>query len=595
MILALSLRVPAGRPGLLPLCVFLLVAATTFAQSAAAQDNDEIVVYVAKKIVTMDPTNPTATAVAVRGSRIVSVGSLATLEPWLRAHYHRIDEQFSDKVLLPGLIDPHLHPMLGALQFGTVWITPDAWTLHDETVPAVRSPEEYRARLQEEIAASRDDGKPIFITWGWSEPEHGPITRADLDEIEPEKPVMVWQRSVHEAVFNSAALDYMGLTEADAAQHNETAIDWERGHFVEAGFFETAVPKLAPYLLSPEFIDSGFARNVDYLTANGLTTVGDLSTGQVDWDLELGALERNLVQTAAPFRTVLIPAAYVLSLTKGGLDESFDFVDRELSRTDAPPQIVYGKRIKLFADGAMFSLMGQMDPPGYIDGHEGEWITPSDQFEALARKYWEAGYRIHVHANGDAGIDFTLGVFEKLQRETPRLPNSLVVEHLGFSNDALNRRIARLGATVSASPYYLHALGDTYADVAVGRDRAQRIAPVAQLVDLGVPVALHSDFGMAPANPLFLSWAAITRETRSGATFVPPRGLSRDEALRAVTIDAAYALGLDDEVGSIQAGKRADFAIFEEDPTTVAVERLKDLTAWGVIFEGTIREATREH
>lgn len=567
----------------------LLVLLVICAPRAFAEQQD-IVVYTAKKIVTMDATNPTATAVAVRGKTIVSVGSLESLEPWLEAHPHRVDRRFDDKVLMPGLIDPHLHPLLGALQFGTVWITPESWKLHDETVPATRSPGEYRQRLEQALAAE-DDGAPLFITWGWSEPEHGPITRADLDEVAPDRPVMVWQRSVHEAVFNTAALEYMKLTEADAEGFSETEIDWTTGHFVEAGLFEVAVPRLAPYLLAPEFVDSGYSRNVDYLKANGVTTVGDLSTGQLDWDMEIAALERNLVDTGAPFRTVLVPAAYALSLTKGGLESSFEFVETELGRTDAPPQIVYGKRIKLFADGAMFSLLGQVAPPGYIDGHQGEWITPQEQFEAQAAMYWKAGYRIHVHANGDAGIGFTLDVFEELQEDAPRRPSALVIEHFGLSNDDLNRRVAELNASVSANPYYVHALGDTYATLGVGQDRAQRIAPVGSLVDLGVTVALHSDFGMAPANPIYLAWSAITRKTSSGEVFSPPRGLTREEAFRAVTIDAAYVLGLDQSLGSIQAGKIADFAVFEEDPTSVPVDALENLTAWGVVFEGEVYEA----
>ena len=97
----------------------------------SAQADDELVVHVARKIVTMGATNPVATAVAVRGDRIVSVRSLESRDPWLSKQAHGIDHQCRGRILLPGLIDPHLHPMLGALRFGTIWITPEAWTLHD--------------------------------------------------------------------------------------------------------------------------------------------------------------------------------------------------------------------------------------------------------------------------------------------------------------------------------------------------------------------------------------------------------------------------------------------------------------------------------
>ena len=163
----------------------------------------------------------------------------------------------------------------------------------------------------------------------------------------------------------------------------------------------------------------------------------------------------------------------------------------------------------------MFSQLMQVFPPGYTDGHEGEWITPKDAFEAEARKYWNEGYRIHVHVNGDKGVSFVLDVFEKLQAEKPRLPNSVALEHYGLSNDDLNRRVARLGASVSANPYCLTALADTYARVGLGQDRAQRLVSLGGLIDRGVTVTLHSDFGMAPASPLFLAWSAITRQTLS--------------------------------------------------------------------------------
>jgi predicted amidohydrolase YtcJ len=134
-----------------------------------------------------------------------------------------------------------------------------------------------------------------------------------------------------------------------------------------------------------------------------------------------------------------------------------------------------------------------------------EWITPQEAFKAEARKCWSEGDRLHVHVHGDKGIAFVLGVFEELQSENPRLPNSLVMEHCGLSNDELNRRVARLCASVSTNPCNLMALEDTCANVGLGRDRAQRLVSLGGLVERGVTVALHPDFGMAPASPLFLA------------------------------------------------------------------------------------------
>ncbi len=562
------------------LWVFLLAGL-----AAKAAEDSPLTVFLAKNILTMDTTNPEATAVAVRDGRIVATGSMQDLQPWLDAYPHEVDDTFADKVLMPGLIEPHLHPMLGAIQLRTHWITPEDWSLHDEEVSAVTTPEGFRQVLQDLLASDTKTDK-LFIAWGWSEPFHGPITRADLDALAPDRPVMIWQRSVHEAVFNTDAIERMGLTEEQVLQHPQAhQVNWEEGHFIEGGFFDIATPLLGPILFSPDFVDPGFRRNAAYLLSKGVTTVGDMATGSVNWDLEMAALKRNFVDTNAPLRIVLVPDAYKMLPQKGGLDGSFEFVNAELTG-ELPHPLVGGKRVKLFADGGMFSLLMALNPPGYLKQGQNEWITPKDAFAELARKYWDAGYKIYVHANGDAGVDFTLDVFEDLQFDRPRLKNSLGIEHYGYSNERLNRRVAEFGASVSANPYYVTFLGDIYSEVGLGPERARRIAPLRGLVDRDVLVALHSDFGMAPADPLSLAWAAMTRRTLSGKSMTPPAGLTMDEAMRAITIDAAHHLGLERDIGTIEAGKFADFTVLDKNPYDVGAEGLRKLKVWGIVFEG---------
>jgi predicted amidohydrolase YtcJ len=139
---------------------------------------------------------------------------------------------------------------------------------------------------------------------------------------------------------------------------------------------------------------------------------------------------------------------------------------------------------------------------------------------------------------------------------------------------------------VSANPFYVTSLGDVYSKVGLGADRARRITPIRGLVDRDVLVTLHSDFGMAPADPLYLAWAAITRSTLSGKVMSPPGGLTVDEAMRAITVDAARNLNLEKDIGSIEAGKYADFAVLDESPYDAGVAGLRDLEVWGVVFEG---------
>ncbi len=143
------------------LFVSLIMCAAS--QASAQENTGDVTVFIAKKIITMDPTRPSATAVAVRDGKILSVGSLQDLQPWLKDKKYTVNNQFKDKILTPGLIDPHMHPMLGALQFGTKWITPEPWDVMGEKTPATLGHDNYVAALKAAFAAAPKT-EPMFIT-----------------------------------------------------------------------------------------------------------------------------------------------------------------------------------------------------------------------------------------------------------------------------------------------------------------------------------------------------------------------------------------------------------------------------------------------
>lgn len=559
--------------------------ALTLVSPVTAQDQPgEIVVFIAKKIVTMDPARPTATAVAVRGGEILSVGSLADLQPWLTAHPHKIDTQFKDKVLMPGLIDPHMHPMLGAIAFQAFWITPEPWNVMGRKTPATIGEKAYRDALAAAFAARQKD-TPVFMTWGFSADTHGELSIEVLDSISKDVPILVLQRSMHEIYLNTpmlALLKAKGMDENKFKDHPQ--IDWKKNHFWEDGMFSVAVPYMAGFLLDPAAADPGYLKARDYLNYNGITTVADMDTGGTNWDLEIAALKRNLDTPDSPVRVRLTPDVYKLSLALKSPEAVMKRVGELKSQNTR--HLIFNNGIKLFADGAMFSQAMQIGAPGYIDGHHGEWITQPASFEEFARSYWKAGYQIHVHTNGDGGAKLVLDTLQQLLDEKPRVDHRLTIEHYGYADDGTSRRIAKLGAQVSANPFYLYVLGDRYAATGLGTDRAARIAPLGGLVRRNVNVGLHSDFPMAPSEPLFLAWTTATRETLSGKVFAPSERLTLDQAIRAITIDAAYLIGMETELGSIEAGKLADFAVLDKDPYEVGVKGLRNIKVWGTIFEG---------
>jgi predicted amidohydrolase YtcJ len=206
--------------------------------------------------------------------------------------------------------------------------------------------------------------------------------------------------------------------------------------------------------------------------------------------------------------------------------------------------------------------------------------------KAGVREFWNAGFTLHVHVNGDAGMDAVLDALEAAQAERPRFDHRFHAHHVGFHAQAQTARLAALGAHASVNPYFIHALADDYSLFGLGAERAAQIARSGSMLRAGMKVSFHSDFMMAPPEPLTLAWCAANRRTRGGRVVSPTECLSLMQALRGVTIDAAWALRLEHEIGSIAAGKRADFAVLEDDPFELGVERLNEVRIAGTVFEG---------
>lgn len=552
-------------------------------------------IFLARHIHTMDESLPHATAVGVIGDRIVAVGDLESMAPWREGREVVIDERLRDKVLLPGFIDNHVHPFLGALLTPMEIIAPEAWRMEGGHIaPAANTPERYLELLKARLAAKTDHSE-IFISFGYQPSEHGRLNRAELDRLCPDRPVILWQRSFHETYMNTAAIERLGLTEDAVGTHPQ--VNWSAGHFFETGN-KLVVAKLLPMMLRPEWYHRGLDTTAELMHQGGITTAGDMLFGSIDPEFELAALEACIERKNRPLRVVNIADARGFSnraigrKVMGAPDECPPFEQGlkaiEAMRSRESRRVRFSKGIKLFADGAMFSQLMQMNPPGYIDGHHGEWLMSPAVLAEGVRVFWDAGYQIHVHVNGDGGMDAVLAALGAAQERKPRFDHRFIVHHVGFHTNAQSRRLAALGAHASVNPYYIHALADNYGLLGLGRERADQIVRAGSMLRNGLRVSFHSDFMMAPMEPLMLSWCAATRTTRSGRQVSPEEMLSINQALRGITIDAAFALRLDDEIGSISAGKKADFAVLEDDPFEFGAERLKDVRVAGTVFEGEL-------
>jgi predicted amidohydrolase YtcJ len=547
-----------------------------------AQAVNAMTVYTARNIITMEPALPAATAVAVENGRIVAVGSLASLQPLIESRNAEIDTTLADHILMPGFIDPHVHPSLPAITTQFPYLAPDDWSLPTGEFPGATTPKAYETRLRA-LAAAHGDSTVPFIAWGYHPLWHGEVYRDTLNAWFPDQPVMIWHRSFHELIGNDAALEMLGITEQDTLGNHES--DWARGHFWENGL-KVVVPKLS-FLFEPQRFSAGMKNFVEMLHQAGVTTVLDMGTGVFGNPAQEIALIRQATESSeAPARIILTPIIT-------------DFLAREKTPAQAMAEIdtwregnsrrvIIDHHFKIMMDGAIFSGLSQMGSPGYLDGHEGQWMAPLEVTTEWARAFWNAGYKIHAHTNGDKSAAALINLLRTLQSENYRPDHRLTLEHYAYTTEDQSRQLKALGALVSANPYYHYILSDQYSEEWLGPDRGHQMVRLGSLERLGVPFALHSDNPMAPLSPLTLAHAAVNRVTINGNLTGANERISLDAALRAITIDAAWVMGWEDEIGSVRAGKRADFAVLEADPYETDPDKLKDIVVWGTIFEGIL-------
>ena len=344
--------------------------AVLLAGTATIVSATELVVYTARKIITMEPALPQATAVAVADGRIVSVGTLESLKPWLAVSEVTIDRSLEDKVLLPGFIDPHVHPSLPAVLTQFPFLAPDDWSLPTGNFPGARTPQAYETRLRALVAEHADSRVP-FIAWGYHPLWHGEVYREQLNAWFPDTPVMLCHRSFHELIGNDAAFAMLGITEADTRGNHEN--DWAKGHFWENGL-KAIVPKMG-FLFEPARFSQGMGNFLEMAHRGGVTTVLDMGTGVFGNPAQEIALVRQVTEgSRAPLRIIMTPI--ITDFLARGKTPEQAMAEIEQWRQGNSRRVLVENHFKLMLDGAIFSGLAQMGPPGYLDGHEGIWMAP---------------------------------------------------------------------------------------------------------------------------------------------------------------------------------------------------------------------------
>jgi len=537
-------------------------------------------IYYNGDIITMEGDDAKyAEAVVQREGKIIFVGNKA--EAFKKFEGKAREHDLNGETMMPGFIEPHLHPSIAATVLPNEIVAPYDWVLPTETKKGVSGHENYIARITESININATK-EAIYFIWGYHQLWHGELNREMLNKIAGNKPVGIIHRSFHEIFVNDAAIKMMGINEEEFKDNPQ--VDWEKGHFYEGGWL-ALVPKIGNLFFAKDKYISGLEQMTQLLLKNGITTIAEPGFPSSNFDLEYNYLKTEM-DKKPPYDIYLVPNGTQLYGMKGNSNENAKQYAEILADSFNTENIKFlPKQIKLFSDGAIYSQLMQMKD-NYTDGHHGEWMTPLDLFKEQLELYWNDGYKVHVHANGDLGIQMVLDNVEELQKKHPRENHQLTLHHMGYFTDEMAEQIANLGIEGSVNPYYLWALADKYSQIGLGKKRGENLVRIKSLVSRGVPVSFHSDFAMAPVEPLTLAWTAINRITSQNSKFSQDQRLSVFEGMKGITIDAARTLSLEDKIGSIKEGKQADFVILGKNPFKVNPIEIKDIEVKGVVHKG---------
>jgi len=536
-------------------------------------------IYSARKILTMNPNQPVVSHVAVRDGRILGAGSLSELAGW---GAYDLDERFSDKVLLPGLIEGHAHTMEGALwQCSYVgWF--DRCDPDGKIWDGLKTVDAVIARLVQAESAMEDADAPLL---GWGiDPiymDNVRMTRSDLDKVSTTRPVGILHASGHILNVNTKGLELASLLRKGNT-HPGIPSGADGLPTGELKGMEVTMPAGKHLGLDRVFLnaDPPSLRAYGKLCVRaGVTTSTDLGQqlddGMVDMFTEVTD-EENFPVCLVVFRINFgVPPKELVSYTAALKTRTTDRLDLG--------------RVKVVADGSIQGFTARLEWPGYFNGAEnGLWYVAPDQLAEIYELALRLGVQVHTHTNGDQATQLAIDTLEEALGHAPAPDHRFTLQHCQLGSEAQFRKMSRLGMCVNLFANHHYFWGDEHYALTVGPERARRMNACRTALAAGVPMSIHSDAPITPLGPLFTAWAAVHRLTASGRVQGEGERISVEQALYAITMGAAITLKMDHQIGSIEVGKRADFAVLEEDPTEVDPMALKDIAIWGTVQGGRL-------
>jgi len=529
-------------------------------------------VFTGGTVLTVDADFSEVEAIAIRGNKIIAVGSNADVRAAAGADAQIVD--LGGKTMLPGFIDAHTHVISGSIV--------DA-VMDYVGMAKYQTVAEVLDHIAARAAAAPAGEWLVFRNFDPAVQEGlDALTFNELDAISTEHPIFVLNASGHLAYANSRAFEVADVPEdvenppgAEFVRDADGKLTGIMKNNVAYSRVSGAYPALATTNPSEALIGL-----LSKWSQHGLTTVSELSLGGLsqspaDTEVMLSAAGSGRLQArirAYPFYTL-------------GAD-AWDAAGVKPGTGNAMARVA---GYKLVADGSNQGFTGLQREPYLDSDNRGLAYMSADELREAALERAANGWQLAIHGNGDAAIDNVLDACEALRdagidlaKVRPR------IEHCSILHDEQIVRMKELGVSASFLIGHVHYWGVAMRDEVFGEEKAQLLDRCRSCEEAGVGFSVHSDFMVTDPVPLHMIEMAVTRRTSKEPDYVlaPQERISVETAIRAVTSEAAWQLFSEHEIGSLETGKLADFVILEKDPRTVDVDKIKDIRVLETWMDG---------
>ncbi|BFM14388.1 amidohydrolase [Maricurvus nonylphenolicus] len=512
-------------------------------------------------VLTMDRQNNQAEAVLLEGDRIAAVGSSDAIKAL--AGPDAVIHDLQGKTLMPGFIDAHGHfPGSGMDAF--------AINLASPPIGSVKSIDQLLKRVGHEAAQVAED--EWVFGYGYDDTllaEKRHPSRDELDMVASDRPVLLMHASGHLAVANSRALAMAGISQESADPEGGVYGRDSEGR-LNGLLEETAAVDLqmqATDISAIKFLKM-LSYAADEYASQGVTTAQSGATPKMLGEGLSLASRLGLI----PFRLEVWPLFDEWGAELLETPEAVADYDTDLFNVGA---------IKLIADGSIQGYTGYLSKPYHQPFHGDEDYrgyprTPLPELRDWVEKYHRAGFQMAIHGNGDGAMDDIITAFTEAQQKHPVADPRLILIHAQMAREDQLLAMKELGITPSFFSAHTYYWGDRHRNIFMGPERAANMSPARSAANIDLPYTIHLDTPIVPMEPLFLVWSAVNRETRSGFVVGEHQRLTVMEALRAVTIEAAWQIFREQDLGSIEAGKQADLVVLDKNPLLFP-KTLKDI------------------